>query len=56
MRSSRFLGIEKKELFSNKELVSFRDINMVDINIWGCRERLGSSTIFKKIDEPYAPS
>jgi len=42
MRSSRFLGIVEKELFSNEELVSFRDINMVDINIWGCRERCGA--------------
>jgi len=37
MRSSRFLGQEEKELFSNKELVSFRDIIMVEIYIWGYR-------------------
>ena len=31
------MGIEKKELFSKKELFPIRDMDMVEIYIWGYR-------------------
>jgi len=37
MRSSRFLGKEEKELFFKKKLFSFRDVDMVEMYIWGYR-------------------